>query len=87
MSKQKTTIQIEFDSPEGARHFASWLCGSGEQQYWHWMECREEEEEGPITALRFDYHDTQVVDGEEQYGEFMEDGIIRTTCGRLDDER
>ena len=83
MSK-KTTIKIEFDNPEAAQHFATWLCESGEQQYWNWMEGREEEEEGPITATSFDYHNTQVDEhGEKVYGEFMEDWTIKTKCGRL----
>ena len=65
------TLRIEFDNPEAALlHFKSWLCGSGEQSYWTWMECREDEEDGPITAKRFNYH---------------KDGpLIEAECGRLD---
>lgn len=52
------TLHIQFGSEEAARHFKSWLCEQGEQQYWEWMECREyemEDGEDPITALEFDY--------------------------------
>lgn len=89
---EKTKITIEFDNPEAAEHFASWLCGGGEQDYWHWMECREEdEEEGDITALEFHYHgpedETKARDDAARYGEFMCDNTIRTTCGRMDARR
>jgi hypothetical protein len=55
--KEKVVISIEFDNPEAAGHFATWMCESGEQDYWNWMEYREEdEEEGDITATSFHYH-------------------------------
>ena len=78
MSKKDTTtdITIRFSNPEAAEHFASWLCEAGEQDYWNWMEYREEDDDGDITAIDFDYH------GES--GKFMSDNIIRTECGRLD---
>lgn len=80
----KTTLKIEFDNEAAARHFATWLCGSGEQQYWEWMEYREEDEEGDITALEFHYHGEPT--GTKRYGnlDFVEDMTIRTTCGRKD---
>ena len=84
---KETTLQIKFANEAAAAHFASWLCGSGEQQYWDWMEYREEEEEGDITATSFHYHgeedETKERTDTERYGEFMEDNIIRTTTGRL----
>jgi hypothetical protein len=88
MSK-KTKLTIEFANPEAMHHFASWLCGSGEQEYWQWMECREEDEEdGDITALEFHYHGpedkTKAKNDSARYGEFLCDNTIRTTCGRLD---
>lgn len=49
-------LVIEFGSREAALHFKHWLCGAGEQEYWMWMEYREAEEDGDITALRFKYH-------------------------------
>lgn len=51
----ETKLTITFDNPQAAEHFQSWLCGQGEQDYWMWMECREQEEDGNITALNFDY--------------------------------
>ena len=81
---EKTVIKIEFDNPAAAKHFATWLCESGEQDYWQWMEYREQEAEGPITARIFDYHNTKVVNGKEKYGKFMADMTIRTRCGRMD---
>lgn len=86
----KKTIKIEFDNEKAAYHFASWLCGSGEQQYWNWMECREQKESGNITAINFHYHgpedETKAQDDPDRYGEFMCDDTIRTTLGRLDRE-
>ncbi len=51
-----TKITFEFDNQAMADHFKTWLCESGEQDYWTWMECREQEEDGNITARNFDYH-------------------------------
>lgn len=83
----KTKLVIEFDNQKAAKHFALWLCGSGEQHYWDWMECREEEEDGNITAVNFDYHaedKSLPKDDPKRYGEFVADNTIRTTCDRLD---
>lgn len=77
----KTKLIIEFDSNKAAQHFAKWLCGQGEQDYWIWMECRECEEDGNITATTFKYHPGDESTG---YGEFLADNTIRTVCGRLD---
>ena len=64
----KTTLKIEFDNEKAAKHFASWLCGSGEQQYWEWMEYREEDfDEGDITATSFHYHGEPI--GDRGYGD------------------
>ncbi len=63
-------VVIEFDNPEAAAHFQSWLCGQGEQDYWLWMECRESEEGGPITATTFDYDYNKLT--------------VKGNCGRLD---
>jgi hypothetical protein len=62
-------LVFEFASPEAANHFKHWLCGQGEQDYWIWMEYREQEEKGDITAVAFDYFN-----GEN----------IPAKCGRLD---
>lgn len=65
-------LHFSFDNREAADHFKSWLCGSGEQQYWDWMGTREDEEpEGNITVLKFDY-----------WG----GNTISTRCGRLDSD-
>lgn len=88
MAKKKVNLTIEFDNQEALDHFAGWLCGSGEQHYWDWMECRESEDEGNITAFQFHYHgvedETKAKDDPERYGEFMCDNVIRTNCGRID---
>ena len=66
-------LTFEFASEEAAEHFKTWLCESGEQGYWNWMEYREDEDAGNITGLRFDYHNK---DG----------SIIPVECGRPDDK-
>lgn len=83
-------IIIKFASAEAAMHFASWLCDRAEQDYWEWMRCREEDEEGDITVTRFHYHgvedETKAKNDPARYGKFMCDWTIRTTCGRLDNK-
>ena len=74
MAKKKekpSEVVFKFSNPVAAEHFASWLAGRGEQDYWEWMGDREEEEDGNITGLDFDYN---------------EDLIISVKCGRLDVE-
>ena len=78
MAGEKKTLSIEFDNEEALEHFASWLCEQGEQDYWEWMECRESEEDGDITAVRFNYF------GPKSKSEFMADNIVRTQAGRMD---
>lgn len=73
----KTTLKIHFANPEAAEHFATWLCESGEQQYWEWMEYREDEEDGDITATSFIYHKQNV---------FLPGFEINTECGRMSDD-
>lgn len=69
--KAKTTeVKINFANKEAAAHFMSWLCGSGEQQYWNWMEYREAKNDGDITAIDFDY----------DFKRFL----VKTVIGRLD---
>lgn len=87
---QKSKLTIEFDNPEALKHFALWLCESGEQGYWEWMEYREEEQPGPITATKFHYHGvedpTKAQTDPTRYGTFLGDDTIRTTCGRKSGE-
>lgn len=65
-------LTFEFENEEAANHFKVWLCEQGEQDYWTWMECREQEEEGPITGTHFNYHSDAPT-------------IIKVGCGRLRD--
>lgn len=62
-------VEINFENEAAAKHFARWLCGQGEQDYWIWMEEREFEESGNITAKSFDYD--------------YENNVINTRCGRI----
>lgn len=84
---KETTVSIKFANEEAADHFSTWLCESGEQSYWDWMECREQEEDGDITAINFHYHgeedETKAHTDPNRYGKFMSDNTIRTTVGRL----
>lgn len=65
------TLVFKFSNKAAALHFKDWLCGSGEQQYWNWMEYRESDEpKGNITGLSFNYHT-----GTE---------VVEVTCGRMD---
>lgn len=79
--KEPVKLTIEFTDRKVMEHFATWLCESGEQEYWSWMEVREEEEPGDITATTFDYH------GAKGKGKFLCDDTIRTYAGRLTSEQ
>lgn len=74
----RVKLTIEFDNVETADHFATWLCEQGEQDYWAWMEQREQEETGDITAM-FDYHK-----GCFNKGADKQSLIIQATSTRLD---
>lgn len=74
----RVKAEITFASATARDHFLKWLCDSGEQQYWQWMEYREEEEDGPITATTFDYH----TPNEGRFGP-----KVSTTCGCIDERR
>lgn len=67
-------ITIKFENKKAALHFAHWLCGQGEQDYRIWMECREQEEAGSISATEFVYH---------KNNEFVPDGEIKVVLGRF----
>lgn len=77
---KKTEVKFVFDNQEAADHFITWLCESGEQSYWDWMEYREEEEAGDITAISFDYW------GGSTDGDNFGKGDIIAHCGRLVDD-
>lgn len=64
-------LVIKFDNVKAANYFKTWLCEQGEQDYWTWMEYREQEEKGKITAVEFDY---------------QQEDVIVAKCGRLEEE-
>lgn len=82
----KYKLTFEFDNDATRMNFAVWLSEMGEQDYWEWMECREQEEEGDITAVTFDYHPvkdpTKSERSSKRYGKFIEDNTIRAVSGR-----
>lgn len=86
--KKPVTLKMEFANEDAAHHFALWLCEQGEQDYWLWMEYREQEESGNITATSFHYHgpedESKAQTDPARYGTFLCDNTIRTSCGRLD---
>lgn len=71
-------LVIRFPNQAALKIFASWLCNSGEQDYWN---CMEEADEGDNTVT-FHYHgeedESKAQDDPSRYKEFMEDNIIRT---------
>ncbi|MBV9125654.1 MAG: hypothetical protein JO112_20075 [Planctomycetes bacterium] len=64
------SLTFVFENEDAKNHFWSWLCESGEQQYWEYMEYREQEEEGDITGLDFDYSNA-------------DRGTVVVKCGRF----
>jgi len=83
-------LVIRFGNEKALRHFAHWLCGAGEQDYWDWMKHREGEEDGDITVTGFGYHGEEDITKKRndpaRYKEFLCDNIIRTEVGRLGDD-
>lgn len=63
-------ITFVFDNEEAAGMFKTWMCEMGEQSYRDSMSVLEEEYEGSITGIDFDY--------------WTGDGTIPVKCGRLD---
>ena len=47
-------LLIRFPSVAAASAFKFWLCNSGEQAYWDWMEFRPDQNRGP--KVLFNYH-------------------------------
>ena len=80
-SPEKSLLTFEFDSPVVREHFAMWLCNCAEQDYWQYMEYREQEYDGNITAVSFDYHGT-----DRKNPMFLADNIVRTVSGRTTEE-
>lgn len=74
---EASDLVVKFDNQKAIKHFATWLCESGEQDYWMWMEERETEDDDDITAVRFDYFN-----GAKK---FMTSNVITAQCGRLTD--
>lgn len=66
-----STVKIEFINHDAARYFINWLSGQGEQDYWEWMQYREEEsDEEAMTATQFGYSSDELT--------------VTTICSRLD---
>ncbi len=77
-------VTIEFDNKDAAYHFMSWLDGQGEQDYWTWMKCREDEEPGNITAESFLWGYPQSDPAKYRESQFTgNDLIVKAKCGRL----
>ncbi len=83
MQDNEVIITVE-GNKAAADHFLTWLCESGEQEYWNWMRHREDPDSlcfntktdhGPITIVDFNYHST---------GKFGSPVI--GTLGRLDED-
>jgi hypothetical protein len=73
-------LTIEFDSQEALEGFATWLCESGEQEYWSYYEDYGNPEENP-PIVSFNYHpedESFPEDDERRYGKFLEGNVIKT---------
>lgn len=81
MSDKNHTLKFVFDNEKALKHFATWLCEQGEQEYWTWMEEQEAEEAGDITCVEFDYWG-----GTGSGKDYLKNNTIVATCGRLSDE-
>ena len=68
---------FEFKTDEARKAFLVWLCESGEQEYWMWMEAREQESAKTKTVLDFNYGNL--------HKKSKDDMIVQCKEGRLDD--
>lgn len=70
-------VVLRFDNQAAADQFVLWLCEQGEQDYWNWMEHREQRLSGPITGTEFKYNSNSA------FGK----SPILVKCGRLTADR
>jgi hypothetical protein len=75
----KREVKFVFDNEKAAKHFIVWLTEGGEQNYQDFMRYREEEEDGDITAVDFDYWGGIEPAHDAKLGDFP----ILAKCGRL----
>ena len=69
-NQQTESLTFQFENVEAAEHFKSWFCDQGEEDYWASMSEIENEEDGDITGLEFDY---------------WSGDLILVKCGRFSD--
>ena len=55
-------LVMTFPNGDARSHFVHWLCGQGEQDYWMWMEYREQEEPNVDITVFFDYRKDNAYD-------------------------
>lgn len=73
-------LVIDFDNPFARAQFLSWMCESGEQEYWDYMQYREaEHDDGDITVVNFDYPEDFESDDPSDA-----ELHVHAMCGRLD---
>jgi len=75
-------VVMEFETKEQAEIFFSWLCNSGEQVFWTYMDDADPDEVKPeeiVNILR--YHPK---DKNGKFGQFME--ANRVWCSYIDEE-
>lgn len=52
MTPEKTIISFSGGDKKAIEEFMVWLCESGEQQYWEWMDCHGEP---TFQTLKYDW--------------------------------
>jgi hypothetical protein len=74
-------IKIQFATEAAALHFATWLCEAGEQDYWNWMDCRDDPAN---TVASFGYHgaedESKAENDPARYRGFLGDWTIRAAA-------
>lgn len=68
--KKQSTVKIKFANKTAAKYFLSWLCKSGEEQYWDWKYREDEDYDKYAADFRYD----------------IENLTVDTLLGRLDDD-
>jgi hypothetical protein len=70
---KKCALKIEFPDERLREAFATWLCESGEQAYFEWLQDFQDAEPGEAPRVLLDYHDGCW----DEYGEIEEHPVIK----------
>lgn len=72
------TLKIEFNNQNALEEFATWLCESGEQEYFTWMECQDVPENEIVES--FIYHHSKHITSD---GDYFDPRWLGDNCNQI----